>query len=124
LPTAGQAAAQLAARVGDLLTRASPTGGRAAHVGQTAVRTAAKAAPEAEASAMCEAMAGVVRERLGPWIYGTAGELLEDVVTGLLAKQGASVATVEVGTGGLLASRLCESPPEHTGRVTCLGAYG
>jgi len=123
LRTAGIGESQIDARIGDLMTSANPTVGLAAHVGQTDVRITAKAATEAEARAMCEAMAGVVRERLGPWIYGTEGELLEDVVTGLLAKQGASVAAVEVGTGGLLASRLCESQPEHTGRVTCLGAY-
>src|SRR5690606_27877990 len=123
LRTAGIGESQIDARIGDLMTSANPTVGLAAHVGQTDVRITAKAATEAEAKAMCEAMASTVRERLGPWIYGTEGELLEDVVTHLLAGQGASVATVEVGTGGLLAARLCEAQPEHAGRVTCLGAY-
>lgn len=123
LRTAGIGESQIDARIGDLMTSANPTVGLAAHTGQTDVRITAKAATRDEASAMCEAMAGTVRERLGPWIYGTEAELLEDVVTHLLAGQGASVATVEMGTGGLLADRLCEAQPEHAGRVSCLGAY-
>lgn len=120
LRTAGVGESQIDERIADLMTSANPTVGLAAHAGQTDVRVTAKAASEAEADALLEGMVAQVEARLGTWIYGTETELLEEVVARLLDQQGASVATVEVGTGGLLAARLCGSEPEDGRRVTCL----
>src|SRR5690606_22268468 len=106
LRTAGIGESQVDARIADLMTNANPTVGLAAHTGQTDVRVTAKARTEADADAMLEDMAAHVKARLGAWIYGSGTERLEDVVKELLRSQHAGVATVEVGTGGLLAERL------------------
>src|SRR5690606_40818430 len=63
LRTAGIGESQIDARIGDLMTSANPTGGLAAHVGQTGGRSTAKAATEAEARAVCEARAAGARGR-------------------------------------------------------------
>lgn len=122
LRTAGIGESQIDARITDLMKNPNPTVGLAAHTGQTDIRIAAKAATAAEADTLIEDMAGQVYERLGRWIYGTDKELIEDVVAALLTEQNASVATVEVGTHGLLAERLCDAQPAGADNVVCTQA--
>lgn len=122
LRTAGIGESQVDARIAELMTSPNPTVGLAAHTGQTDVRVTAKAPTEADADAMLEEMAAKVRARLGTWIYGTGKESLEDVVKNLLTEQNASVASVEVGTGGLLAERLCGTEAHGAPLASCAGA--
>jgi len=54
-----------------------------------------------------DALEAAVREALGESVYGVGDELsLEEVVGGLLAARGLSIATAESCTGGLVAERL------------------
>lgn len=106
LRTAGIGESQVDARIADLMTASNPTVGLAAHSGQTDIRITAKAASEAEADALIGPVEAEIRDRVGEWIYGTGGQSIEDVVAGLLAKAGASVAVAEVGTDSTLVERL------------------
>lgn len=106
LRTAGIGESQIDARIGDLMMSANPTVGLAAHTGQTDVRITARAASEAAADGLIDAIERQLRERLGTWIYGTGDALLEDVVVDLLYDAGATAATLDVGSHGLLRERL------------------
>ena len=123
LRTAGVGESQVDARISDLMTNANPTVGLAAHAGQTDVRITAKAGTPAEADALITQMAAEVHSRLGTWIYGTGTERLEDVVVGLLARAGSSVASVEVGMQGLLGQRLRDAASHQPGLVEIGGAF-
>ncbi len=124
LRTAGVGESQVDARISDLMTNANPTIGLAAHAGQTDVRITAKASSAEEADAMIAVVANQVRQRLGSWVYGTGSERLEDVVTALLGEAGSTVATVEVGTQGLLGERLRQAGDERGGEAAAYsGVY-
>lgn len=64
----------------------------------------------ADSSLLLEELAGPIRERLGPAVYGGDGVELEDVVIGQLIRSGTTLATAESCTGGLLAHRLTNVP--------------
>ncbi len=49
-----------------------------------------------------------IRSKVGRYIYGKNGELLEEVIGRLLADRGLTVATAESCTGGLIASRITD----------------
>jgi nicotinamide-nucleotide amidase len=117
LRTAGVGESQIDARIADLMTAANPTVGLAAHTGQTDVRITARARTGDEADALIDGMERELRERLGTWIYGTGDALLEDAVADLLNDAGATVATLEIGSHGLLNERL-ENAVGH-----CSGCY-
>lgn len=51
-----------------------------------------------------------VHEKLGTLVYGEEDEELQDIVIRLLAKRSESVAVTEVGTGGLIAQWLAQTP--------------
>jgi competence/damage-inducible protein CinA-like protein len=102
-----QALAELDA---SLAVAANPTIAYLASEGQTLVRITAKA-PTAEAAR--EMIAGVeasARAALGDVVYGTDDETLESVVHSLLLAAGATVATAESLTGGLLGAALSATP--------------
>lgn len=113
LRTAGVGESQIDARIGDLMITSNPTVGLAAHTGQTDIRITAKASNEEEAEALIAPVEKELRRRLGRWIYGTGTEAIEDVVVALLRERDATLASVEVGTGGALAERL-----QRTGKDT------
>lgn len=67
--------------------------------------------PAAERAERLAAMAGRARALLGEAVFGEGDDLtLEQVVGELLARAGASIATAESCTGGLLAERLTRVP--------------
>jgi nicotinamide-nucleotide amidase len=106
LRTAGVGESQIDMRIGDLMTTSNPTVALAAHTGQTDVRITAKAPTAEEAESLLDPLEQELRARLGVWIFGVDKETIEEVVTGMLREQQATVACVEIGVGGLLSRRL------------------
>lgn len=106
LRTVGMGESAIDAVIADLMRGSNPTVGLAAHLGQVDIRITARAATEAEADAMIEAVAAEVRSRLGLAIYGEGSEELEAVVARLLAERGHTLAVLETNTGGQVAQRL------------------
>ena len=51
-----------------------------------------------------------IRERMGDLVFGEEDEQLEDVVVALLNQRGATLASAEIGTGGLVARSLTSVP--------------
>lgn len=110
LRTAAMGESRIDSALSDLLTSTNPTIGLSAHPGQTDVRITAKAETEEEADRLIAPLEAKVRERLGPAIYGTGQETVEQVLLRGLSKAALSLATAESGTGGLLAHRLSAAP--------------
>lgn len=110
LRTVGIGESLIDARIADLEELSNPTVGLAAHPGQTDIRIAAKAPTLAEAEAMIAPIETDLRTRLGDFIYGEGDVSIEEVVVGLLAGRGQTVAAVEHGTRGHLAQRLQAVP--------------
>ncbi|MFZ5832144.1 MAG: CinA family nicotinamide mononucleotide deamidase-related protein [Planctomycetota bacterium] len=74
------------------------------------LRVAAEGATEAECDAAMRPAIDVIRQRLGNLVFGEDDDELETVVARLLKQQGKSLATVEWGTGGLIADWLGALP--------------
>jgi len=70
------------------------------------VRLTAKAPTPVEAMELLAAEEGVLRERLGPLVFGVDEETMEDAVAVQLVGRGLTLAVAESVTGGLVASRL------------------
>lgn len=96
-------------KIGDLEELENPTVGLAAHTGRVDIRVTARAASEKEADVLIEHVAGQIRRRLGPAIFGEDSDTLESVVARLLHEQQAHLALYETGTGGKLATALEEA---------------
>ena len=102
-----QALAELDA---SLAVAANPTIAYLASQGQTLVRLTAKAPTEAAARALIADVEMRARAALGDVIYGVDDDTLESVVHELLLAAGATVATAESLTGGLLGAALSSTP--------------
>jgi nicotinamide-nucleotide amidase len=74
------------------------------------LRPVARAKTAEEADARIAQVAGAIRARLGPIVYGEGEETMESVVGRLLREAGLSVSTAESCTGGLIAERLTDVP--------------
>ena len=61
---------------------------------------------ETKLARICDA----IRERLGPLVYGSDAETMEEVVGGLLRERGKTLAVAESCTGGLLGERITAVP--------------
>ena len=81
--------------------------GYCARAGEVDVRLTASGEGAAECIAQAEA---IVREKLGPQIYGVEDEQLEEILIRKLTASGQTLAVAESCTGGLLAHRLTNVP--------------
>lgn len=106
----GMGESRIDAAIADFERQDNPTVGLSAHPGQTDVRITARAANEEAARASIAPIEKQVRELLPHNAYGADDETIEAVVIRLLAARGASLLTVEQGTGGQLAGRLASIP--------------
>ena len=97
-----------------LAVAANPTIAYLASQGQTLVRMTAKAPTETAARELIADVEMRVRAALGDVIYGVDDETLESVVHQLLLTAGATVATAESLTGGLLGAALSSTPGAST----------
>jgi nicotinamide-nucleotide amidase len=110
LRTTGVAESLVEEKISDALSpliRAGLELGYCAHYGHVDVRLSAQADGAGELVSKAEA---IVRERLGPHIYGTQDEQLNSVVVGLLTQRKQSLVLAESCTGGLIASRVTDVP--------------
>jgi nicotinamide-nucleotide amidase len=99
------------ARVGEILndlfrTAGNPTIAYLASSGEVKVRLTAKAASAREAERLIDPLADEVVRRLGPAVFSTEDQDLEEVVGRMLSDGGLTVACAESLTGGSLALRL------------------
>jgi nicotinamide-nucleotide amidase len=110
LHTVGIWESEVAQRLADLDAElgvsGNPTLAYLASQGQTLVRITAKAASADDAVALIDAVDVRVRAALGDVVYGVDDETLDSVVQSALLRAGATVATAESLTGGLLGAAL------------------
>jgi nicotinamide-nucleotide amidase len=112
LRTTGIGESALADKIGDVTSvlGASVTLAYLPSVTGTDLRLTAWNAPEQEADALLERASAALRPRLGDRLYGEGETDLAAVVLKLLEEKGASLATAESCTGGLVGARLTAIP--------------
>ena len=98
-------------RVAELLrdlfvASANPSVAYLASSGEVKVRLTAKASSQAEAEALISPLADEVGVRLGPTVFSTNDERLEEVIGRLLGERGLTLACAESLTGGAVGERL------------------
>jgi nicotinamide-nucleotide amidase len=95
--------------LGDLTARGrDPEIGITVHEATITLRIVAHAETVEDCESKIATAKAAIRERMGELVFGEEDEQLEHVVLRLLQDRGSSLATVEIGTGGLLARRLTE----------------
>ena len=113
--TAGIGESWLDERIQDLERMTNPTVGLAAHPGRVDVRITAKAGTEHEADEMLWGIEATLQQRLGDRIYGSDEDTLEAATMQSVAAHGLRLATIELGTGGMLIEALKEFEGEFAG---------
>ena len=102
-------------RIRPLLARGrNPLLGLLPHRGTITVEVVAAAATPGEAETLLATDLAALRAELGRYIISEDGRDLPQVVADLLVERGLTIATAELGTGGLVAARLTE--PEGSER--------
>jgi nicotinamide-nucleotide amidase len=95
--------------LGDLTARGrDPEIGITVHEATITLRIVAHGATVEACESKIAAAKSEIHARMGELVFGEEDEQLEHVVLGLLQNCGKSLATVEIGTGGLLAKRVSE----------------
>ena len=103
----GAGESQVEAMLPDLIRRGrKPTVGINASKATIILRITAEGATEEECQAAMEPTAETIYRCLGDLVYGEGDDGLEHALTRLLRQRGKSLATVEWGTGGLVADWL------------------
>ena len=74
------------------------------------VRITAKAATDHEVQEVLAAEERIVREQLGPIVFGVDDDTMESVVLSMLSERGWTLGVAESLTGGMIGSRLCDVP--------------
>jgi nicotinamide-nucleotide amidase len=113
--TFGMGESQVDELLGDLTARGrDPEVGITAHEGTISLRIAARGTTRDDCERKIEAARQEIRRCLGTAVFGEEDDELEHAVLRLLRERGQSLATVESGTGGLLAYRLTSVPDYET----------
>jgi competence/damage-inducible protein CinA-like protein len=110
LRTFGMGESTLDAELADVADSGAVTLGFRTSFPDNYLRPVARAATAAEAEALLDRVCAVIRQRLGPLVYGEGDETLEQVAGRLLRERGARVAVAESCTGGLIAEKLTDVP--------------
>lgn len=84
--------------------------GYRSHHPEIHLRVCAYAETESQAKSLSQNYIDGINARIGDYVFATDGELLEEVVGGLLIEKSMTLATAESCTGGLLASRITDVP--------------
>ena len=93
----------------DLLASSNPTVAPYCEAGQVRLRVTAKAADEAEAKALCDAVVERIRNTpVGPHIYAVDAPSPEAALVALLTEKGLTLSAAESCTGGLIAKRITD----------------
>ncbi len=101
---------RLQATVGDEGGLPNPSVAFLASGGQTRVRITAHAADREEAERLIAPTERFARDALGAGLYGSDDDSLEGVIHRMLGERGATLAVAESLTGGMVASRLTDTP--------------
>jgi len=115
LRTWGQSESGLAEMLGDEIDRLDAEPGAtiaflASGIEGIKVRITAKADTSDAADAMISAEEAIVRDIIGPVVFGVDEESMEHAVVALLAERGLTLAVAESVTGGLIGSRITNVP--------------
>ena len=110
LKTFGYSEAAVGEMVSPLLSTANPSLAVYAKPDGIHLRLTAKAETREEAEQMIANREEEIRSLLGESIWGSDEETLEEAVGALLSEKGLTLATMESGTGGLLASMITDVP--------------
>ena len=103
----GAGESEIESRLPDLVRRGQdPVVGITASQATITLRVTAEGATVAECNAKIEPTVATIYGCLGPLIFGEGNEELQDAVACLLSDRGRTLATVEWGTAGLIASWL------------------
>ena len=94
----------------ELLEAHNPTVGLAAHSGVVDMRVTARAEDDARADALIAGVTTRLEQRVGPWIYGTGEDRIEEALVNRLSKTGRRLALSETGIGHALVDRLGTVP--------------
>ncbi|MCA9092464.1 MAG: CinA family nicotinamide mononucleotide deamidase-related protein [Planctomycetaceae bacterium] len=97
--------------LGDLTKRGrDPEVGITVHEGTITLRIEAHGATREECETKIHETSHLAQERLGQAVFGVEDEQLQDVLLQLVADHRKSMASIEIGTGGLLAEWLNSNP--------------
>ena len=103
----GAGESEIESRLPDLVRRGQdPLVGITASQATITLRVTAEGATVAECNAKIEPTVATIYDCLGPLIFGEGNDELQDAVACLLSDRGRTLATVEWGTAGLVASWL------------------
>ncbi len=108
LKTIGAGESHIDEMVAPLLGSANPTVGIYAKPDGVHLRLAAKAGSEAEAREIIAPVEAELRRILGNLVWGADEDTLEGAIGQMLTERGATLATMESCTGGLLASTITD----------------
>jgi len=107
----GAGESDIAARLGDLMRPdANPTVGTTASSGLITVRITARAAQAHQAKRLADAAAAEVRDRLGELVIASGDETISSALGRLLRARGATLASAESCTGGLVGRLITDTP--------------
>ena len=110
IKTTGLSEARVDELVSHLLKNSNPSIGVYARADGIHLRLGAKAETPAEAWRLIRPVEEEIRLILGPSVWGTDDETMEQMVGQMLAERGLTLATMESCTGGLLASTITDVP--------------
>ena len=74
--------------------------------GEVMLRVTARAGSQNEAEKLLAPILDEITMRFGEYVYSTEGEMLEDVVVGLLREQNKTISLAESCTGGMICSKI------------------